>query len=144
MSYLKNSSNAAFFQPAAGTYYVMLSGRWFSTKSTPPAVAASAPAPLVSGLWGKMLSATKPPAKPTVTATLSVADAFKGPWTYVSPDQLPEGFRKIPPSFSQGSVLASIPGTQEAEDAAMDAEIPQTTVIDKKKASFKATYDGEP
>ncbi|MCE9624638.1 MAG: hypothetical protein K8R69_04155, partial [Deltaproteobacteria bacterium] len=26
----------------------------------------------------------------------------------------------------------------------MDAEIPQTTVIDKKKASFKATYDGEP
>jgi hypothetical protein len=98
----------------------MLSGRWFSS-TTPATTAAAAPAQPVAG-----------------------SDVLKGPWTYVSPDQLPEGFRKLPANFPIQGVLASIPGTNEAQDAAMDAQIPQTTVIDKKKAKFDPTYDGAP
>src|SRR5581483_9764943 len=46
-----------------------------------------------------------------------------GPWTYAGND-LPEDFSKIPESSAKGRVLASVPGTIEASDAVMLAQIP--------------------
>lgn len=144
LSYLKNSDDPVFYQKSANTYYVMFSGRWFSSKPAAPVPAAAPAAPAGPGVWGKIVAAAKPvPAAPVAAATPTAA-GLNGPWAYVNPDQLPESFKKIPPDFHVPGILASIPGTEEAQDAVMDAQIPQTTVIDKTKAKFKPTYDGSP
>jgi hypothetical protein len=140
LKYLKNSRSAVFFHPSTNTYYVMFSGRWFFSKLAPPS--APPPTPVGPGLWNNMVAALRPP-PPPVAATPTV-EGLKGPWTYLNPDQLPESFKKIPSNFAIPGILATIPGTDEAEDAVMDAMIPQTTVIDKKKAKFTPTYDGDP
>lgn len=67
-----------------------------------------------------------------------------GPWKFVRPDQLPESFKDIPPDSAIGGVRVSIAGTAEALDAMMQSDIPQTAAIDRNKASFTASYDGEP
>ena len=67
-----------------------------------------------------------------------------GPWAYVPGNQLPETFRQIPPDSPRGSVLASIPGTDQADDAVADAEIPQTSAARRDDASFAPAYDGPP
>jgi hypothetical protein len=67
-----------------------------------------------------------------------------GSWAYVPPDSLPASFAKIPPDSDIGDVRASVPGTDEAEDALLDAQIPQTTAVKRADASLTVTYDGEP
>ena len=67
-----------------------------------------------------------------------------GPWTFVRGDQLPQSFRRVPPDSPKGNILASVAGTDQAEDAIADAEIPQTSAIQRSDRSFQATYDGEP
>lgn len=69
----------------------------------------------------------------------------EGPWTYAGND-LPADFAKIPPNSPKGAVLASVPGTIQAEDAVMLAQIPTTAVINKKEAEakVKVAYDGDP
>jgi len=67
-----------------------------------------------------------------------------GPWTFVRPDQLPEAFKQIPPGSDLAGVRVSVAGTEEAEDALLDAEIPQTTAIKRSEARFEPEYDGEP
>jgi hypothetical protein len=73
------------------------------------------------------------------------ATAPTGPWTYAGAD-LPADFAKIPKTSPKARVLASVPGTQEAADAVMLAQIPTTAVIDKAAAAatVKVTYDGPP
>lgn len=70
---------------------------------------------------------------------------FSGPWTFAGED-LPADFTNIPPSSPMGSVRASVPGTLEASDAVMLAQIPTTAVVNRKEAESKATvhYDGDP
>jgi hypothetical protein len=67
-----------------------------------------------------------------------------GSWSYVLPDALPKTFSKIAPEADVGDVRASVPGTDEAEDAVLDAQIPQTTAVRRDEAKLDVQYDGEP
>jgi hypothetical protein len=73
------------------------------------------------------------------------ADSLQGPWTYAGND-LPQDFQKIPPEGEPGAVLASVPGTSEAQDAVLLAKIPTTAVVKRTEAEAqaKAEYDGDP
>ena len=70
--------------------------------------------------------------------------AEAGPWTFVPADELPASFRDIPPASDIGGLRVSVDGTEEAEDAMLDAAIPQTAAIDRTSASLSVDYDGEP
>jgi hypothetical protein len=70
------------------------------------------------------------------------ADQLSGPWTAASAN-LPLEFAKIPPTSPMGYVLASIPNTQEAQDAILLASIPHKATIDIQKAKVTVTYEGE-
>ena len=67
-----------------------------------------------------------------------------GPWSFVRGDQLPASFQRVPPDSPKGSILASVAGTDQAEDAVADAEIPQTSAIRRDGNDFGVTYDGDP
>jgi len=67
-----------------------------------------------------------------------------GPWTYVEPDAVPADFATIPESSDMASVLPSVAGTQEAREAVLDTQIPQTAEIDRATATVTVTYDGDP
>jgi hypothetical protein len=68
-----------------------------------------------------------------------------GPWTYAT-DQLPSDFANIPPNSPAARVLSSVPGTPEARDAVLLAQIPTTVEINPSAAAaeVKVSYSGEP
>jgi len=69
------------------------------------------------------------------------AKALGGPWSYAGND-LPSDFSKIPLNSAKGRVLASVPGTVEASDAVMLAQIPQTAIVNKTEAETKVNQQG--
>ena len=69
---------------------------------------------------------------------------LKGPWKYVSGEDLPEDFSSIPEDSEMGTVLFAVPGTDIAEEAVLDTQIPQTAAVDRKKAKLSVEYDGDP
>jgi hypothetical protein len=71
-------------------------------------------------------------------------NSLQGPWMYVPGDELPEDFSKIPEDEQMGTVLYAVPGTELAEEAVLDAQIPQTATIERKNASLDVEYDGKP
>ena len=81
---------------------------------------------LISGRWFK---------------TKSLKD---GPWSYVAPTALPADFAKIPENSVKGFVLVSVAGSPQAKEAVLDNSIPQTATIDRKKATTKVKYAGDP
>jgi len=101
--FVSNTESNIFMDTATQEYLVLISGRWFKTKS---------------------LAA--------------------GPWTYVAPNQLPADFAKIPENSAKGFVLVNVAGTSQAKEAVLDNSIPQTATIDRKKATTKVAYAGEP
>jgi hypothetical protein len=101
--YMTNTERDVFMDVAGQQYYVLLSGRWFRSKSL---------------------------------AT--------GPWEFVRADALPGEFRKIPEPSAKGEVLASVAGTPQAEEALLDAQVPQTAAIKRGEAKTKVEYDGKP
>jgi hypothetical protein len=68
-----------------------------------------------------------------------------GPWTFAT-YSLPSDFAQIPPSSPAGRVLASVPGTPEAEDAVLIAQIPTPATVNSAQAAAEAkvSYAGEP
>jgi hypothetical protein len=72
------------------------------------------------------------------------AGTLDGPWAVVRPDEIPAAFQTIPPDSTLGAVRVSVAGTPEAEDAMLDAHVPQTAAIERSKAKLEVTYDGEP
>jgi hypothetical protein len=66
-----------------------------------------------------------------------------GDWAAASA-QLPADFAKIPPNSPVGSVLASVPGTPQAQDAIVLATIPHEASIDINTAKVDVTYVGDP
>ena len=72
------------------------------------------------------------------------APGINGPWAYVAADKLPADFAKIPEGSEKDGVLANVAGTDAAEEAKIDAEIPQTAKVDRKSASIKVEFDGAP
>ncbi|MCJ7591881.1 MAG: carbohydrate-binding family V/XII [Woeseiaceae bacterium] len=67
-----------------------------------------------------------------------------GPWTFVRADELPDSFKNIPPDSDIGGLRASVAGTEEAQDAIYDAQIPQTAAIKRSDANLTVEYDGSP
>ena len=72
------------------------------------------------------------------------APSLKGPWTYAT-ETLPEDFRNIPPNSPPGILRAAVPGTDEAKDAVLIAQIPHTATVSSSAASeAKVSYEGQP
>ncbi len=72
------------------------------------------------------------------------APALTGPWTFATPS-LPADFAQIPMSSPASVILSSVPGTEEAKDAVLLAQIPTTmTVNQSAAANVKVVYGGEP
>ena len=73
------------------------------------------------------------------------ASSLNGPWTFVTPT-LPPDFANIPADSPVADVLASVPGTGEAKDAVLLAQVPTTMVVDPTTAAAQAkvTYSGDP
>jgi hypothetical protein len=101
--YIANTDNDVFLDNTTQLFYVLLSGRWFSSAS------------------------------------------LNGPWTYAG-DKLPADFSKIPDDSPKSAVLSSVPGTVQASDAVMLAQIPTTAVVNKAEVEAKVhvVYDGDP
>lgn len=72
------------------------------------------------------------------------SSSMNGPWEYVQADRLPADFSKIPEGSDKDEVLASVAGTDAAEDAKINSYVPQTAKVDRKTASIDVQYDGEP
>jgi hypothetical protein len=70
--------------------------------------------------------------------------SLDGPWEFVRPDALPEEFKKIPENSAVGDVLSHVAGTEQAEEALMDALVPQTNAVKRSEARTEVVYDGEP
>jgi hypothetical protein len=78
-----------------------------------------------------------------VTGRWFSAPDFSGPWTFATP-QLPEDFKKIPLEHHRSRVLASVPGTTQAAEAIVLAQVPQTARIDRKQLKAPdVAYQGE-
>jgi hypothetical protein len=73
------------------------------------------------------------------------AGDLQGPWTYATAD-LPPDFAKIPPSSPASGILASVPGTEEAKDAVLLAQVPTTMTVKPTEAAakVKVAYAGDP
>ena len=100
--YVSNTESSVLKDLESQRTFVLLSGRWFSSRS------------------------------------------LEGPWAFVAADALPASFAKIPEGSPVADVLPFVAGTQLAEDAVLDAEIPQTTAISRADAKLDVSYDGEP
>jgi hypothetical protein len=72
-------------------------------------------------------------------------DLQQGSWTYATQD-LPPDFAKIPLSSPASGILASVPGTEEAKDAVLLAQVPTTMTVNSKEAAakVKVEYAGDP
>ncbi len=72
------------------------------------------------------------------------APGFDGPWTFATPN-LPVDFQKIPLEHPRSRVLASVPGTQQAAEAVLLAQIPQTARVNRKQVQApEVVYQGAP
>ena len=72
------------------------------------------------------------------------AATLEGPWTFATPN-LPPDFKKIPPEFPRSRVLASVPGTDQANEAVLLAEIPQTARVNRQDLKApEVEYTGDP
>lgn len=72
------------------------------------------------------------------------APGLNGPWTFATPN-LPSDFANIPRNSPAADVLSSVPGTEEAADAVMIAQIPTKTTMSINSAPpVTITYSGNP
>jgi hypothetical protein len=72
------------------------------------------------------------------------AGSLNGPWAFVAADSLPATFQDIPADSEQGPLRSYIAGTDEAKDAVMDSQIPQTAAVKRSEAKLDVKYDGDP
>ncbi|WPP49814.1 hypothetical protein [Catalinimonas niigatensis] len=100
--YMSNTDNDIFMDIDSQQYYIVLSGRWYTSRS------------------------------------------LYGAWQYHPSDQLPEDFASIPEGSEKDGVLVYVAHTEAAEEAVLDAQIPQTARVDRHSAQCSVTYDGNP
>ena len=65
-------------------------------------------------------------------------------WQYIEASSLPRDFALIPEGSPKDNVLASVPGSDAAREAVIDAQIPQIAKVDRANAKANVTYDGQP
>lgn len=65
-------------------------------------------------------------------------------WEFVPADALPACFQEIPEDSDVGGVLAHVAGTDLANEALLDAQVPQTKAIRRDTAKCVVSYDGPP
>ena len=72
------------------------------------------------------------------------APGFSGPWTFATPS-LPDDFKRIPLEHPRSRVLASVPGTPQAIEAVLLAQVPQTARVNRKEVQApEVIYAGDP
>jgi hypothetical protein len=72
------------------------------------------------------------------------APSLLGPWTFAT-EKLPDAFKEIPLEHQRSRVLASVPGTPQAAEAILLAQVPQTARVNKKTTMApEVQYQGEP
>lgn len=71
------------------------------------------------------------------------AHGLAGPWNYAT-DKLPPDFALIPPDGPDAAVLGSVPGTVQAQEAVLKAQIPVTATIQRHAANVTVVYSGPP
>ena len=72
------------------------------------------------------------------------APGLGGHWTFATPT-LPEDFKRISVEHPRSRVLASVPGTQQAAEAVLLAQIPQFARVNKKELTApQVVYQGDP
>jgi len=79
-----------------------------------------------------------------VTGRWFRAPDMSGPWQYVAGKDLPTDFAAIPDDSPKENVKASVPGTQQAQEAVIAAGIPHTATVYRDKVSFTPQYNGAP
>ncbi len=79
-----------------------------------------------------------------VTGRWFRAPSLGGPWSFVPGTALPPDFGLIPVTSPKENVLASVPGTAEAQEAAIAAGIPQMATVYRAKVSFQPVVNGAP
>ena len=72
------------------------------------------------------------------------AKSTNGPWEWVAGNRIPHDFSRIPPDSPKGHVLAAIPGTEQAKEAVIANQIPQTATVRRSEAKLDVRYDGPP
>ena len=72
------------------------------------------------------------------------SNSTEGPWAYTHSDKLPDEFLNIPTSSELSNVRYAVAGTEEAKDAVLEAQLPQTATVDRKAAKLEVEYDGKP
>lgn len=72
------------------------------------------------------------------------ASSLEGPWNYQPADGLPTAFANIPQDSNQADSRVYVAGTEEANEAVLDAQIPQTAAVKRGEADIEVEYDGEP
>ena len=70
--------------------------------------------------------------------------ALKGPWSFVPGEKLPKDFPLIPDESPKENVKASIPGTDQAQEAVVANSVPQTAQVKRSEAKFVPAFDGAP
>jgi hypothetical protein len=72
------------------------------------------------------------------------APSFTGPWTFATPT-LPPEFKQISLEHPRSRVLASVPGTPQAIEAVLLAQVPQTARVNRKELKGPdVAYQGQP
>ena len=71
------------------------------------------------------------------------APDLSGPWTYATSD-LPPDFSFLPANGQHADVLASVPGTAQAQAAVLQASLPHQSTLNRAKAMLRVTYAGPP
>ena len=72
------------------------------------------------------------------------AGSLNGPWAYQPADDLPAAFANIPHDSDQADSRVYVAGTQEAREAVLDSQVPQTAAVTRGEADIEVVYDGDP
>ncbi len=79
-----------------------------------------------------------------VTGRWFTATTLAGPWTFATMS-LPSDFKTIPREHPRSRVLASVPGSDEANEAVLLAAVPQTARVNRNELKAPdVAYQGEP
>ncbi|MHC4959528.1 MAG: hypothetical protein ACYTGN_14270 [Planctomycetota bacterium] len=70
------------------------------------------------------------------------SESLSGPWVFTT-EALPADFGKIPDDHTCGRVLASVPKTEQAKEAAIENSIPRMAQVKRDEAKVDVSYDGD-